>query len=127
MLLPAGLGFATGETNDALAFMFAGGLTATFALLGVLYLPRDIDIDWQHGMMVAAVAWIVAPLFGAVPLHLSGHYGSFLDAYFDAMSGFTTTGLTVINDLDHLPDSVNLWRHLMHFLGGQGLMLMALS
>ncbi|MPZ73455.1 MAG: hypothetical protein GEU74_09520 [Nitriliruptorales bacterium] len=127
MLIPAVLGFALGETNDALSFVIAAALTASVGLVGEIILPRDIDIDWQHGMMVAAVAWLVAPVFGAVPLHLSGHYGGFLDAYFDAMSGFVTAGLAVINDLDHLSDSVNLWRHLMHFLGGQGLMLMALS
>jgi trk system potassium uptake protein TrkH len=127
MLIPAGLGFALGETNDALSFVISAGLAAIVGLIGELFLPRNIDIDWQHGMMVAAIAWLVAPLFGALPLHLSGHYGNFLDAYFDAMSGFATAGLSVINDLDHLSNSVNLWRHLTHFLGGQGLMLMALS
>jgi trk system potassium uptake protein TrkH len=127
MLVPATLAFSRGESNDGLAFIIAACLTAIPGLLGELYLPVDLDIDWQHGMIVAAVAWLVAPLFGAVPLHLSGHYSSFLDAYFDAMSGFATAGLSIINDLDHLSDSMNLWRHLTHFLGGQGLMLMALS
>ncbi len=127
MLLPATLGFVRGETNEALAFVITAALAAIVGLLGEVFLPRDVDVDWQHGMVVAAVSWLLAPLFGAVPLFLSGHYGQFLDAYFDAMSGFVTAGLAVINDLDHLAESVNLWRHLMQFLGGQGLMLMALS
>ena len=127
MLIPAVVGVVLGEHNEALAFLIAACLAAIVGLVGELTLPRDISIDWQHGMIVAAIAWVVAPLFGAMPLHLSGHYGSFFDAYFDAMSGFATAGLAVINDLDHLAESVNLWRHLMQFLGGQGLMLMALS
>ena len=127
MLLPAIVGFALGEYNEALAFVISACLAGIVGLVGELTLSRTVVIDWQHGMIVAAVAWLVAPLFGAMPLHLSGHYGSFFDAYFDAMSGFATAGLAVINDLDHLTESVNLWRHLTHFLGGQGLMLMALS
>jgi trk system potassium uptake protein TrkH len=127
MLIPAVAGFALGETNDALAFVIAASVTALVGLAGELTLHRGVAIDWQHGMIVAAVAWVVAPMFGAIPLFLSGHYGSFFDAYFDAMSGFATAGLAVINDLDHVSESMNLWRHLTHFLGGQGLMLMALS
>ena len=127
MALPAVYGFAAGETNAALSFVIAGGLAASIGLILELTLSSRGAADWQHGMIVAAIAWVAAPLFGAIPLHLSGHYSTFLGAYFDAMSGFATAGLGVINDLDHLADSVNLWRHLMHFLGGQGLMLMALS
>lgn len=127
MLIPAIFGFAIGETNEALSFVLTAGMAGSVGLITELTLSQRASADWQHGMIVAAVAWLVAPLFGAIPLHLSGHYLSFLDAYFDAMSGFATAGLAVINDLDHLADSVNLWRHLTHFLGGQGLMLMALS
>jgi trk system potassium uptake protein TrkH len=74
-----------------------------------------------------ALSWLVVAFLGAVPLFLSGHYASFLDAYFDAMSGFATAGLAVVGDLDHVGDAVNLWRHTMQFLGGQGLVLVALS
>ena len=127
MLIPAAYGFAIGETNEGLSFVIAAGLAAVVGMAAEVTLSRGATADGQHGMIVAAVAWLVAPLFGAIPLYLSGHYVGFIDAYFDAMSGFATAGLGVINDLDHLADSVNLWRHLMHFMGGQGLMLMALS
>ncbi|HWI03073.1 MAG TPA: potassium transporter TrkG, partial [Acidimicrobiales bacterium] len=69
----------------------------------------------------------LAPVAAAVPLLLSGHYLGFLDAYFEAMSGFATIGLTLANDLDHMARSVNLWRHLMQFLGGQGIVVVVLT
>jgi trk system potassium uptake protein TrkH len=58
---------------------------------------------------------------------LSGHYASYLDAYFESMSGFATIGLTLANDLDHMARSVNLWRHLMQFIGGQGIVVVVLT
>ncbi|MDD5156077.1 MAG: potassium transporter TrkG, partial [Candidatus Omnitrophica bacterium] len=62
-----------------------------------------------------------------IPLYLSGHWKSFLDACFDSMSGFATTGLTLVQDLDHLSYTHNLWRHLIMFIGGQGIVIVALA
>jgi trk system potassium uptake protein TrkH len=112
-------------------------MAGVFALAGVVLVivslqpTRSISadqqhLDWSHGMVVVALTWIVVPLIGSIPFLLSGHYASPLDAYFDAMSGLTTTGLAVIQDLDHLASSLNFWRHLLHFLGGQGIIIAAL-
>jgi trk system potassium uptake protein TrkH len=88
---------------------------------------RRRKVDWSHGLVVVALTWLVVPAVATIPLFLSGHYGSWIDSYFDAMSGVTTTGLSVIQDLDHLSDSINLWRHAIQFLGGQGIVLAALT
>jgi len=104
-------------------------MVGVFALIGAAFLrsfPDHETLDWRHGMVVVAVTWLVVPLIGSIPFLLSGHFGSPLDAYFDAMSGLTTTGLAVIQDLDHLASSLNFWRHLLHFLGGQGIVIAAL-
>jgi trk system potassium uptake protein TrkH len=66
-------------------------------------------------------------LLGAIPLYLSGHWQSYLDSCFEAMSGFATTGLVLVQDLDHLSYTHNLWRHLIMFIGGQGIVIVALS
>ncbi|HSG78615.1 MAG TPA: potassium transporter TrkG [Acidimicrobiia bacterium] len=89
--------------------------------------PASKTLEWSHGMVVVAVTWITVPLIGSIPLAMSGHFGDLLDAYFDAMSGLTTTGLSLLQDLDHLAPSLNFWRHLLHFLGGQGIIIAALS
>lgn len=88
---------------------------------------RQRQPGWIHGMVSAAFSWFLAMALSAVPYYLSGHYLSFLDAMFDVMSGFTTTGLTLIQDLDHVSMGVNMWRHLVTFVGGQGMVVLALT
>jgi trk system potassium uptake protein len=127
MLGPALLGFLRGEFADAFGFVIGASLAVLIGQLAEWRLATRRELGWSHGMVVVALSWLLGAFVGAVPLFLSGHYTVFSDAYFDAMSGFATAGLAVINDLDHLADSVNLWRHLMQFLGGQGLVLVALS
>jgi trk system potassium uptake protein TrkH len=75
---------------------------------------------------VVAFAWLGSMFLSAIPFYLSGHFTSYLDACFEAMSGFATTGLTLIQDLDHLALSYNMWRHLIMFVGGQGIIVVAL-
>ncbi len=127
MFVPAILAVAWNETNEAAGFVI-GACLCLLAGMATQLPPRPRRApDWQHGMVVSATSWLVGPFFAAVPLYLSGHYSRYLDAYFDAMSGLATAGLAVINDLDHLALSVNLWRHVLQFLGGQGLVVMMLS
>jgi trk system potassium uptake protein TrkH len=127
MLVPAALGFARAEIDDALGLVIGAALALLLGRLAELRLRTGRPLDWSHAMAAAALSWLVATYIGAIPLYLSGHYASFLDAGFDAMSGFATAGLAVINDVDHVSDCINLWRHLTQFLGGQGLVVMALS
>ena len=127
MLIPAALGFARAEFDDALGLVIGASLSLLIGRLAEWRLQSTRDLAWSHAMATVALSWLVATYLAAIPLYLSGHYASFLDATFDAMSGFATAGLAVINDLDHVSDSINLWRHLMQFLGGQGLVLVALS
>lgn len=94
-------------------------------LLGLFYTKEDMK--WLHGMVVVSLSWLVAMVLGAIPLYLSGHFSSFLDACFDTMSGFATTGLTLIKDIDHLSNAHNMWRHLIMFIGGQGIVVVALT
>ncbi len=89
--------------------------------------PSNRGVDWSHGLVVVGLTWLAVPALAAIPLWLSGHFGQPIDAYFEAMSGITTTGLSLAQDLDHLPVSINVWRHTIHFLGGQGIVLAALT
>ena len=88
---------------------------------------RRQKLSWGEGMTVSAVSWIVGMILCAMPYYLSGQYLSFLDACFDVMSGFTTTGLVLIQDLDHTSNGINMWRHLLTFVGGQGMVVLALT
>ncbi len=127
MVAPAVLGFALGEVNEAWGFVVGASLTGLFGQGLVLLCRTRATLTATHGLVSVAAAWLLAAWFGAVPLLLSGHYGGFLDAYFEAMSGFATIGQTLAQDLDHMARSVNLWRHLMQFMGGQGIIIIALT
>jgi len=127
MALPLLVALVLGEANDAAAFTIGAGLALSVGISSQLALRTRASMTTSHGLAVAALSWLLAPVFGAVPLLLSGHYASFLDAYFEAVSGFATIGLTIVNDVDHLSRSVNLWRHLMQFLGGQGILVVVLT
>jgi trk system potassium uptake protein TrkH len=114
------------EWHPFASFLLMIGVFGSLGQLGLRYRPREERLDWNHGMVVVAVTWLVVPAIGSIPFIFSGHFGSPLDAMFDAMSGLTTTGLALVQDLDHLAPSLNFWRHLLHFLGGQGIVIAAL-
>lgn len=113
----------------AVAVDFAISLGATLTIgagLASLF-PAAHRTGWLHGMVTAGISWLAAMACAALPYRLSGHYLSYLDAMFDVMSGLTTTGLTLIQDLDHVSNGLNMWRHVLTFVGGQGIIVLALA
>ncbi|MHB9145071.1 MAG: TrkH family potassium uptake protein [Symbiobacteriia bacterium] len=128
MLLPLATALVSGEWAVAIDFVIsmAVAFIVGYGLLLICHARRH-DLTWMQGMVVAALSYLVGMVLAAVPYALSGHWKSFLDASFDTMSGFTTTGLTLVNDLDHLSRGINMWRHLLSYLGGQGMVVLALT
>ena len=104
------------------AVCFGGGLALWFA---TRRFRREMRI--RDGIMLVVLAWTVVPVVGALPLMLDGRGMSFTDAFFEAASGVTTTGSTVISGLDHLAPSINLWRHLLHWIGGMGIIVLTVA
>jgi len=127
MLIPIIAALACAEANPALDFLITAEVTFLIGLLLTRACFTEKDLSWMQGMIVVSLSWLVATVLGAIPLYFSGHWKSYLDACFDAMSGFATTGLTLVQDLDHISLSHNLWRHLIMFIGGQGIVIVALS
>lgn len=128
MLLPfiAGLVLFR-EPNPSLDFLIGAELTILTGLVLSWLCRTNKDLNTAQGMVVVSLSWLAAMALGAIPLFLSGHYNSFLDTCFETMSGFTTTGLILVQDLDHLSRTHNLWRHLGPFIGGQGIAIIAIS
>lgn len=96
-------------------------------MIGMQTKENKSNVQWKHGFAVAALSWIVLMVLCAVPYSLSSNTKSILDACFDVMSGFTTTGLALTQDLDHLSNGLNMWRHMLTFIGGQGMVVLALT
>jgi len=115
------------EWDRSLDFLISMLAAIFIGLLLQRLFPSHHDMNWSQGLAVTSISWLVAMFLGAIPLVLSGHYGSYLDACFDSMSGFATTGLALIQNLDHAAHSLNMWRHLMMFIGGQGIVVIGLT
>lgn len=127
MIIPVITGLAFKEINPTLDFLIGLEAALIFGLLLTKVCYTQKDLNWMQGMIVVSLSWLAAMILGAIPLYLSGHWKSYLDACFDAMSGFATTGLVLVQDLDHLSFAHNFWRHLIMFIGGQGIVIVALS
>ncbi|MDP3439387.1 MAG: potassium transporter TrkG [Azonexus sp.] len=99
-------------------------LSGTF--LWYRYRNQKRDLNIRDGFLLVVLVWIILPIFGALPFMM--HLGmSHTDAYFEAMSGLTATGATVMSGLAEMPMSINLWRHQMMWLGGMGLIVLAVA
>ena len=102
-------------------------LGSILIMFGLNAKKNSLNIQWKHGFVIASLSWIVLMFLCSIPYLLSGHLNSILDACFDVMSGFTTTGLALTQDLDHLSNSLNVWRHMLTFIGGQGMVVLAIT
>jgi trk system potassium uptake protein TrkH len=81
----------------------------------------------KDGFLIVVLSWLLASAFGAVPFVLSGEIPSFTDAYFETMSGFTTTGASILTEIESLPKAVLFWRSLTHWLGGMGIVVLMVA
>ena len=127
MFIPLAIAIFYSELAPAMDFLMSTSLALLAGAILVIICYTKKDLMTMHAMAVASMSWIVAMFISAVPLYLSGHYGSYLDACFEAMSGYATTGLTLAQNLDHMAYSYNFWRHLTMFVGGQGIVVIALT
>lgn len=127
MVVPLLTSIAFGEWDTVVDFVISISLCMAFGYGTQAVCRTDRDLGWSHGLVVASSSWLVATIIGAMPHWLSGHMGSYLDAMFDVMSGYTTTGLYLMQDLDHIANGLNMWRHLLTYAGGQGIVVIALT
>lgn len=119
--------------DEALASWHVG-MALTFGagvVMRLLARRHRRELQPRDGVMLVSLVWTVLPLFASVPLMVyfrqAGTPLSFTDAYFEAMSGLTTTGATVLSGLDALPRSINLWRCFMQWMGGMGILVLAVA
>ncbi|MBR0600245.1 TrkH family potassium uptake protein [Sinanaerobacter chloroacetimidivorans] len=89
--------------------------------------PGSTSLKIRDGYLIAGLCWVVASAIGAFPYLLSGVMTNFIDAFFESVSGFTTTGSTIIVDLSEIPKSLQFWRSFCHWLGGMGILILAIS
>ena len=127
MFVPLLVSLMFKEWDATFDYLIGIAASILFGSLFIRLFYTKEEMGWMHGMVVASLSWLVATLLSAIPLYLSGHFLGFLDTCFDTMSGYATTGLTLIRDLDHLANAHNMWRHFIMYIGGQGIIVVALT
>ncbi len=124
MTVPYGIQIIYSENNNS--FLASSIVTIFIGILIILInLKKDNQLNLQQAFLFSVIAWVSIAIFGSLPFMLSNLKLSFSDAFFESMSGITTTGSTVILDLDSSPKSILLWRAIMQWLGGIGIIVMA--
>ena len=125
LLFPAFVSFLYGEM-EGISFLLTAMLLLLVSFLGSRK-PENPAIYAKEGFLIVALAWVLWSVFGALPFLLSGCIPRFEDAFFEVVSGFTTTGSTILRDIEGLPKCMNFWRCLTHWVGGMGVLVFVMA
>ena len=128
MVLPLGVSFIYGESLKykgayfgVIMLLIAMGLVLSFKS------PENMSIQGREGFVIVALSWILMSAFGALPFVITKEIPSFIDAFFETVSGFTTTGSSIITDLSLISRSNLFWRSFTHLVGGMGVLVLVLA
>ena len=127
MLIPAGISLIYSE-HTAVSFLYSAIITVVSGM--IVYTPLQDEervLGNKEGYIIVTGLWLIFSLFGTLPFILSGSVKNFGDAFFESMSGFSTTGATILTDIESLPHGILFWRSLTQWLGGIGIILISLS
>jgi trk system potassium uptake protein TrkH len=128
MLIATGVAFVYGEYDF---FPLLWSFMITMAVATSAYVAcrhkKTPQVNKRKGYMIVTFVWVVFSFFGLLPFYISGAIPQFVDAFFETMSGFTTTGATVVDDVEALPHGLLLWRSLIQWMGGMGIIVLSLA
>lgn len=114
--------------KEAWYFVLTGVVSAILGVLAIkVKKPKNMVLYQKAGFAATALSWILLSLVGCMPFWLSGEIPSFIDAFYETVSGFTTTGSTILNDVEALSKGMLMWRSFLHWLGGMGVIVFLLA
>lgn len=114
--------------SDIKTFILSGSVTFFVGLLFFLStLKSKRVVNRRNGYIIVSLVWVVFSIFGCLPYYLGGYLQSFTDAFFETISGFTTTGITTVNDIESLTHGILFWRSLTQWIGGMGIIVLSLA
>ena len=126
MLLPIPFSLYYGD-SDYIALLTSAGITFATGFIVFKLTRFKQDLRAKEGFAVVTFGWLVLSVFGALPFMLSGSIPNFTDAFFETISGFTTTGATILTDIEALPRGILFWRSLTQWLGGMGIIVLSIA
>ena len=125
LMLPMAVALVYGEA--AIPFLIPALLTALIGLVLGLRAPKRSNLYARDGFAVVALAWVLMSVFGALPFVISGDIPNFVDAFFETVSGFTTTGASILTEIEPLGRGVLFWRSFTHWVGGMGVLVFVMA
>ena len=111
------------QENTYLSFLIPLVASLICGILLSLKKPANASLQAKEGFVLVGLSWIVMSLFGCVPFIISKTIPSFINAFFETVSGFTTTGATILHEVESLPKSILFWRGFTHWIGGMGILV----
>ena len=126
MLVPLITGICFGE-RETIFFAITIVLCASIGGLCAWNRPKDSVLYARDGFVIVALSWIALSLFGAIPFFISGAIPSYLDALFETISGFSTTGASILTEVESLPKCMLMWRSFTHWVGGMGVLVFIMA
>lgn len=127
MAIATAVSFLYGEPDDG-AFLVSTILTLSVGLWGLFFGRKaDSHVGEREGYVIVALVWVVFSAFGLLPYYLSGQIPSITDAWFETMSGFSTTGATILDDIEQLTHGALFWRAMTQWLGGMGIIVLSIA
>jgi len=113
--------------NESIIYFLIPSLLSLFIGYLLYKLTNSIDIKLKHALIISALTWLLFSLIGALPFYFSVSYFNYLDSVFESMSAWTTTGFTLINNVEILPHSIQFWRSVEQWIGGIGVLVMVIT
>ncbi len=113
--------------DTLISFALTIAALTVVGLLAVRKKPKNTAIYAKDGYVIVALTWILMSLFGAMPFYFSGYIPNFVDAFFETVSGFTTTGSTILSNIEAMPKSLLFWRSFTHWIGGMGILVFVIA
>ncbi len=126
LTVPIITGAVFGE-SALISYLIALGICLLIGALLVLKKPKNKQLFAREGCVIVALSWIVLSLFGSLPFIISGEIPSFIDALFETVSGFTTTGASILSDVEKLSHASLIWRSFTHWVGGMGVLVFIMA
>ncbi|MDH3214659.1 MAG: TrkH family potassium uptake protein [Candidatus Krumholzibacteria bacterium] len=126
MLLPIPFSLYYGDA-DYMALLISAGVTLVLGYSAFVTTDLDRELRAKEGFAIVAFAWFFFSIFGSLPFLISNSIPNFTDAFFETMSGFTTTGATILTNVEGLSHGVLFWRSLTHWIGGMGIIVLSLA
>lgn len=126
-LIPAAVSLYYGEYDSALTFVITALCVAIVSTPAAVIKPKNKQMFAREGLVIVAFMWVIYPILGALPFWISGEIPHFVDAVFESISGFTTTGSTILTDIESLSRGMLFWRSFTHWVGGMGVLVLAIA